>query len=248
MITARKIAETFNTVVIVLTDATLASGQQPIRRPQPNPEWLAPPVDQSPVSEDAKAYDWDPKTGIAQRFIPGQPGGMHTLTGLAHDRKSCVAYDSAVNEDGVMHRSLKLASLQKALKTPEVYGDEDGDLLVIAWGSTKGAIEEAIDRLRASGHRVSSLHLKFIQPMASGIGEIMQRFNKVMTIEANWSDRLDHEMIDAENRRYSELAILLRSRYLVDVDCWSQVTGQPLKPGIVERVLLDKLQIEEVGK
>jgi 2-oxoglutarate ferredoxin oxidoreductase subunit alpha len=248
MITARKIAETFNTVVIVLTDATLASGQQPIRRPQPNPEWLAPPVDQSPVPEDAKAYDWDPMTGIAQRFIPGQPGGMHTLTGLAHDRKSCVAYDSAVNEDGVMHRSLKLASLQKALKTPEVYGDEDGDLLVIAWGSTKGAIEEAIDRLRASGHRVSSLHLKFIQPMASGIGEIMQRFNKVMTIEANWSDRLDHEMIDAENRRYSELAILLRSRYLVDVDCWSQVTGQPLKPGIVERVLLDKLQIEEVGK
>ena len=248
MITARKIAETFNTVVIVLTDATLASGQQPIPRPRPRPEWLAPPIDQSPVPEDARAYDWDATTGIAQRFIPGQPGGMHCLTGLAHDRKSRVAYDSAANVDGVMHRSLKLATLQKTLKTPALRGDEDGDLLVIAWGSTKGAIEEAVDRLRAKGHRVSSLHLKFIQPMASGIGEIMGRFKKVLTIEANWSDRLGHEMIDAENRRYSELAILLRSRYLVDVDCWSQVTGAPLKPGIVERVMLQKLQAEEIEK
>ena len=248
MITARKIAETFNTVVIVLTDATLASGQQPIPRPRPRPEWLAPPIDQSPVPEDARAYDWDATTGIAQRFIPGQPGGMHCLTGLAHDRKSRVAYDSEANVDGVMHRSLKLATLQKTLKTPALRGDEDGDLLVIAWGSTKGAIEEAVDRLRAKGHRVSSLHLKFIQPMASGIGEIMGRFKKVLTIEANWSDRLGHEMIDAENRRYSELAILLRSRYLVDVDCWSQVTGAPLKPGIVERVMLQKLQAEEIEK
>ena len=248
MITARKIAETFNTVVIVLTDATLASGQQPIPRPQPSPDWLAPPYDQSPVPEDAKAYDWDATTGIAQRFIPGQPGGMHCLTGLAHDRKSRVAYDSDVNVEGVMHRSLKLATLQKTLKTPTLHGDDDGDLLIVSWGSTKGAIEEAVDRVRSDGHRVSSLHLKFIQPMASGIGEIMARFKRVMTIEANWSDRLENEVIDAENRRYSELAILLRSRYLVDVDCWSQVTGQPLKPGIVERVMLENLPAEEIKK
>ena len=245
MITARKIAETFNMVVIVLTDATLASGQQPIPRPKPNVDWLAPPVDQSPVPEGARAYDWDPKTGLAQRFIPGQPGGMHTLTGLAHDRKSCVAYDSEVNEEGILHRSLKLAALQKTLKTPELYGDPDGDLLVVGWGSTQGAIEEAIDRLRAAGHRVASLHLKFLQPMASGIGELLGRFKQVMTIEGNWSDHLDHELIDADNRRYSELALMLRARYLVDVDCWSQVTGQPLKPRKVEQAILAKLPSQE---
>jgi 2-oxoglutarate ferredoxin oxidoreductase subunit alpha len=242
MITARKIAETFNTVVIVLSDANLSSGQQPIRRPKPDADWLAPPFDQSPVPEGSLAYDWDARTGIARRFIPGQPGGMHTLTGLAHNRKSCVAYDTDANEEGLMHRSLKLATLQKTLKTPELYGEQQGDLLVVSWGSTRGAIREAVDRLRGAGHKVASLHLKFIQPMAPGIREILARFKKVVTIESNWSDRLDNEFIDEDNRRYSELALLLRARFLVDIDCWSAVTGQPLKPGKVERVMLNMLQ------
>jgi len=244
MITARKIAETFNTVVIVLTDATLASGQQTIPRPKPSADWLAPPVDQSPVPEGALAYDWDARTGVARRFIPGQPGGMHTLTGLAHNRKSGVAYDSAANEDGLKHRSLKLAALQRTLKTPEVYGEQQGDLLLVSWGSTQGAIREAVDRLRKAGHRVSSLHLKFIQPMPGGIGDIFGRFGRVMTIESNWSDRLEDELIDADNRRYSELALLLRARYLVDVDCWSQSSGKPLNPGTVEAAVLARLQTE----
>jgi len=242
MITARKIAETFNMVVVVLTDANLASAQQPFPRPRLQEDWHAPPFDQSPVSEDALAYDWDATTGIARRFVPGQPGGMHTLTGLAHNRKSCVAYDSSVNQEGVMHRSLKLAALQKTLRTPQVYGDDEGDLLVIGWGSSRGSIEEAIDRLRSQGIKVSSLHLKFIQPMASGIREILGRFGKVITIENNWSDRIENELIDDDNRRYSELATLLRARFLVDIDCWSEVKGLPLKPGTVERVILDKLE------
>ena len=245
MITARKIAETFNMVVVVLTDANLASGQQPFPRPKLEKDWHCPPFDQSPVAEDALAYDWDATTGIARRFVPGQPGGMHTLTGLAHNRKSCVAYDSSVNQEGVMHRSLKLAALQKTLKAPEVYGDDEGDLLIVAWGSTKGAIREAVDRLRARDIKVSSVHLKFIQPMASGIREIMSRFKHVMTIENNWSDRYENELIDDDNRRYTELATLLRARFLVDVDCWSEVKGLPLKPGTVERVILEKLKSVE---
>ena len=167
---------------------------------------------------------------------------MHTLTGLAHNRKSCVAYDSAVNQEGIMHRSLKLAALQKTLKTPTVCGDPEGDLLIVGWGSTKGAIEEAVERQRSDGKRVSSLHLKFIQPMASGIREILGRFQKVMTIENNWSDRYENEIIDDDNRRYTELATLLRARFLVDVDCWSEVKGQSLKPGTVERVIVKTLE------
>jgi len=245
MITARKIAETFNMVVVVLTDANLASAQQPFPRPTLDKDWHAPPFDQSPIPEGALAYDWDATTGIARRFVPGQPGGMHTLTGLAHNRKSGVAYDSSVNQEGVMHRSLKLAALQKTLAVPEVHGDDEGDLLVIGWGSTKGAIEEAIDRVRKQGLKVSSLHLKFIQPMASGIREILPRFKKVMTIENNWSDRYENELIDDDNRRYTELATLLRARFLVDIDCWSEVIGSPLKPGTVERVILEQLETLE---
>ena len=242
VITARRIAETFNMVVVILSDASLASSQQPFPRPQFSEAWLAPPVDQSEVAEGGKPYDWNPTTGLARRFIPGQPGGMHTLTGLAHDDLSHVAYDPDTNETSIRARSHKLAALQRTLATPSLFGAEKGDLLVIGWGSTKGAIEEAITNLRAKGRKVSSLHLTFLQPMAPGIKEIMQRFRKVITIEGNWSDDPNDGIIDESNRRHSALAMLLRSRYLVDVDCWSEVRGQPIKPNTIERVILEKLK------
>lgn len=244
VITARKIAEAFNMVVVILTDASLSSSQQPFTRPQFNASWLAPPFDQSPLPEGARAYDWDATTGLARRFVPGQPGGMHTVTGLAHDRDSHVAYDPDINQEGLRARSLKLAALQKTLTPPEIFGGdagESGDLLVVGWGSTKGAIEEAVASLRSEGRKVSSIHLRFLQPMQPGIKEIMQRFGKVMTIETNWSDKPDEEIIDESNRRYSSLAVLLRSRCLIDVDCWSEVRGQPVKPSTIRRVLLAKL-------
>jgi 2-oxoglutarate ferredoxin oxidoreductase subunit alpha len=242
MITARKIAETFAMPVIVLSDASLATAQQPFARPQFSEDWLAPPVDFTPVPGGSKPYDWDPVTGLSRRFQPGQPGGMHTLTGLAHDRASKVAYDPAINEEGLRMRSLKLAALQKTLSPPTVFGGNDGDMLLIGWGSTMGIIEEAVTRLRAQGLAVSSMHLRFIQPLPSGIREILARFRHAMTIEGNWSDKLEDELIDADNRRYSPLAMMLRSRFLVDIDCWSEARGQPIKPGTVVGVVRERLQ------
>ncbi len=241
IITARRIAETFNMVVVVLSDATLATSQQPFPRPVFSESWMAPPVDQSPVPEGARPYDWDDITGLARRFIPGQPGGMHTLTGLAHDRDSHVAYDADSNEQALRARSLKLAALQKTLAPPPVVGDATGDLLVIGWGSTKGAIEEAVGSMRAEGHKVSSMHLRFLQPLPPGIKEVMQGFEQVMTIESNWSDRPGDAIIDETNRRYSALAMLLRARYLVDVDCFSEVRGQPIRPSTIRRAVSDQL-------
>jgi 2-oxoglutarate/2-oxoacid ferredoxin oxidoreductase subunit alpha len=242
VITARKIAETFNMVVVVLSDANLGSSQQPFPRPRFDEAWVAPPVDQSEIPQGHKPYDWDATTGLARRFIPGQPGGVHTLTGLAHDRLSHVAYDSEINRESIHARSLKLAALQKTLKPAPVHGDDSGDLLVIGWGSTKGAIEEAVDGLRAEGRKVSSVHLTFLQPLAPGLKEIMAGFKQVITIEGNWCDDPNDKIIDENNRRFSALAMLLRSRYLVDVDCWSEVRGAPIKPATIRRVLLDKLQ------
>jgi 2-oxoglutarate ferredoxin oxidoreductase subunit alpha len=245
MITARRIAETFNMVVVVLSDASLATAQQPFPRPRFSEDWLAPPVDQNPVPEGAKPYDWDPVTGLSRRFVPGQPNGMHTLTGLAHDRSSRVAYDPEINEQGMHARSLKLAALQRMLAPPQVFGAEDGDLLIVGWGSTRGAIEESVERLRAEGHKVSSLHLSFLQPMPAGIKEILKRFKQVITVEANWSDLPEDPLIDETNRRYSALAMLLRARYLVDVDCWSEVRGRPIKPGSICAALRKRLAREE---
>ena len=241
IITARRIAELFNTVVVVLSDANLATSQTLFPRPVFDDAWVAAPPDQSPVPAGARPYDWDDVTGLARRIVPGQPNGMHTVTGLAHDRQSRVAYDSESNEAGLRARSLKIAALQRTLAPPAIVGDPEGDLLVIGWGSTKGAIEEAVARVRGEGARVSAMHLQFLQPLQPGIGEAMQRFRKVLTVEGNWSDRPTDSVITADNRRYSALAMMLRARYLVDVDCWSQVRGAPMRPAAIADAIRARL-------
>ncbi|HEX6070083.1 MAG TPA: 2-oxoacid:acceptor oxidoreductase subunit alpha [Longimicrobiaceae bacterium] len=241
MVTARRIAEAFRAVVVVLTDANLSTGIQPFPRPHLDPAWHADPIDQSPVPEGGKPYRWDPRTGLSQRFIPGQPGGMFTATGLAHDEGSKVAYTSDVNERGMAMRARKIAVLQSMLKPPAVNGADTGDLLVVGWGSTRGAIEEAVERARSAGLGVSSLHLSFLSPLEPGLKEIFQRFGRVMTVEINYSDEPGAPYITEENRRMGQLAWLLRAQTLVDIDCWTRTHGEPLRPGQILEAIRSKL-------
>ncbi|MBK7584707.1 MAG: 2-oxoacid:acceptor oxidoreductase subunit alpha [Myxococcales bacterium] len=244
MITARQLAETFRGPVMVLTDANLATGQQPFKRPVPQEEWLAPPIDQGDWEAGVPAYAWDERTGLSTRPIPGQKGGEYVLTGLAHDERSKVAYESAINERAMQRRSAKLLTLQSTLKPPQIHGDPSGDLLVVGWGSARGAIEEAVDRIRADGGKVSSLTLRFLSPLEPGLKEIFSRFKRVMTVEINYSDDVSSPGVTEENRRYSQLAWYLRARTLVDIDCWSRVPGIPLPPGDIERELRRRLNVQ----
>ncbi|NIP71568.1 MAG: 2-oxoacid:acceptor oxidoreductase subunit alpha, partial [Gammaproteobacteria bacterium] len=168
----------------------------------------------NPVPPGTLPFDWDETTGLSRRLVPGQPGGMSVTTGLNHGPDGKVRYDYESNQWGHKMRSRKLATLKKALKAPEVYGDEEGDLLVVGWGSTRGAIEEAVDRARAQGISVSSLNLKFLNPLPPGLKEIFSRFRKVMTVELNYSDDWGDPLIDEESRRYAQLATVLRTARL----------------------------------
>jgi 2-oxoglutarate ferredoxin oxidoreductase subunit alpha len=141
-------------------------------------------------------------------------------------------------------RSRKLAVLQSTLSPPEVCGPESGELLLVGWGSTRGAIEEAAEKCRANGLSVSSVNLTFLSPMEPGITEIFKRFKKVMAIEINYSDDPNAPYITEENRRRGQLTMLLRSTTLVDVDCWTRVLGQPLSPGDIIEVIEKKLSEE----
>ncbi len=241
MITARRIAEALRTVVVVLTDANLATGVQPFPRPRLDVRWQGGPPDMSPVAEGALPYDWDNELGLAERFVPGRRGGMHTATGLAHDRTSKIDYSPDVNLEGCRMRARKVAVFQKSLIAPRVHGEESGDLLVVGWGSTRGAIEEAAQRARDQGLRVSSIHLTFLSPMQPGLKEILSRFEKVMTVEINYSDDPTDPHITEENRRLGQLCWLLRAHTLVDVDCWTRVPGEPLKPGQILDAIRAKL-------
>lgn len=233
MITARRLAEAFRTVVIVLSDANLATGVTPFPRPSLDLRWQAEPPDLTPVAAGQQPYGWDPETGLSRRIVPGQPGGMHTVTGLSHDEASRVAYSAGVHQRGNAMRSRKLAVLQQMLAPPPVYGVDHGELLVIGWGSTKGAIEEAVDRARAEGLRVSSVHLRFLSPLESGLRDLFVRFSSVMTVEINYSDDPADPYVTDENRRRGQLALLLRATTLLDIDCWTRVPGEPLRPAAI---------------
>lgn len=247
MVTARKLAEEFRTPVIVLSDANLATGQQPFPKPEVSESWLASPIDQSDWDQEAAPFAWDPETGLSTRPIPGRRHGQFVLTGLAHDEHSHVAYESGINQRAMEMRSRKLAVLAGSLLAPRLHGAGEGDLLVVGWGSTLGAIEEAVDRLRARAAKVSSLHLRFLSPLEPGLKRIFSRFRQVMTVEINYSDPIRPPYLTPETRRYSQLAQLLRAHTLVDIDCWSRVPGSPLPPGLIEQELsrrLDDIQRE----
>jgi len=240
MVTARRIAETFRCVVIVLTDANLASGVQQFTRPELDVRWQQDPIDLSPLPEGLRPYDWDPETGLSRRIIPGTPGGAHTVTGLAHDENSLVSYEPESNERGCKMRSRKLAVFQSTLVPPSVYGDDEGDLRVVGWGSTQGAIEEAVDRAREQGLKVSTCQLTFLSPLEPGLKEIFNRFKQVMTVEINYSDTLGDPYITEESRRIGQLAWVLRAQTLVDIDCWTSCPGQPLRPNDIYNSIIAK--------
>ncbi len=237
IITARQLAEAFRTPVIVLTDANLATGQTLYKRPVPKEEWLAPPIDQSDWHGGTPAYAWNEETGISPRPIPGQKGGEYVLTGLAHTPESHVAYNPQANQVGCDMRSRKIAALEQTLTPPVVHGDESGDLLIVGWGSTLGAIEEAVDRARKKGLKVSSLHLRYLSPMDVGLEEIFSKFKKVMTVEINYSDPIG----SVPHPRPAQLAMMLRAHLMQEVDFWSIVPGQPLRPSQIVEVIEGKL-------
>ncbi|MFT5385428.1 MAG: 2-oxoglutarate ferredoxin oxidoreductase subunit alpha [Saprospiraceae bacterium] len=243
VILARKLAEAFRTPVYLLTDANLATGQQPFPRPEIKKDWFAPPIDQSPWKESVKPYQWDEITGLSKRAIPGQPGGQHTVTGLAHDRLSQVSYKPDENQEASEMRSRKFAAFQKTLNPPIINGEDKGDLLIVGWGSTLGAIDEALEITQKEGIKVSSIHLRFMSPFQPGLKEIFQNFKNVMTVEINYSDSIDNPQFQESNRRYSQLAWVLRARTLVDIDCYSNVEGQPLSPKRIVAAIKNKLGI-----
>ena len=249
---ARKIAEEFRMLVIVLSDANLATGQQLFDRPDVSQTPQRPPLDLSPVPLGALPYDWDPTTGLSQRLIPGQPGGMGVTTSLNHDLNGKACYDSESNQRGHTMRSRKLAALQQSLQPPSVHGAPEGDLLLVGWGSTRGAIEEAVDMARDEGLAVSSLHIQFLSPLPPGLHEIFAGFRQIITVELNYSDDWEDPLITKDNRRYGQLAWMLRAATLLDIDCYAKVPGRPYMPveifGEIQRILGDQPGIESLGE
>ena len=199
--------------VIFLSDGDLANGAEPWKLPD-----LAslPKIEVKFRTDPDGFYPYlrDPETLARPWAIPGTPGLEHRIGGLEkEDVTGNVSYDAQNHEHMVWTRAEKIARIAHEIPDAGVYGDPSGDLLIVGWGSTYGAITHAVKILKQSGHRVSSMHLRHLNPMPANVGPVLARFRRVLVPEMN----------------LGQLLMILRARFLVDAVGLNKVQGRPFK-------------------
>jgi 2-oxoglutarate ferredoxin oxidoreductase subunit alpha len=233
-IEAARIALKYRTPVMVLSDGYIANGAEP---------WKLPDVADLPdigiefatepnhVNAEGEPEFWpykrDPDTLARPWALPGTPGLMHRIGGIEkEDGTGNISYDPANHERMVRLRAAKVAGIAADIPPVEVTGDvDDAEMLVIGWGSTWGAIDGAVNRVRRRGRRVAHAHLTHLNPFPSDLGAVLARYPKVVVPEMN----------------LGQLSRLLRAEFLVDAQSITKVQGSPFTSGELERSLLDQL-------
>ncbi|TFV76971.1 2-oxoacid:acceptor oxidoreductase subunit alpha [Blastococcus sp. CT_GayMR19] len=229
-IEACRMALTYRTPVILLSDGYLANGAEP---------WAIPDVDTlpdlrvdfatAPNGEDGEflPYLRDPETLARPWAVPGTAGMQHRIGGLEKaDKTGNISYDPVNHDFMVRTRQAKIDGIAAGLPPTEV-DDPDGDatVAVIGWGSTYGPIGAACRRIRRSGRSVAQIHLRHINPMPSDLGDVLRRYDRVVCPEMN----------------LGQLAMLLRARYLIDIESHTQVRGLPFRAAELAAVLQDAI-------
>ncbi len=234
-IEAVRIAVTYRTPVILLTDAYLANGSAPWRIPDPAElQRIDPGFADAPnhTDQDGNPVFWpyvrDEATLARPWAPPGLPGLEHRIGGLEKSEGSgAVSYDPANHEHMTRLRHERIRRIAESI--PDVVVDDpDGDarLLVIGWGSTFGAIRAAVEELREGGHHVASAHLVHLHPFPRNLGDVLGRYERVIAPELNMG----------------QLARLLRAEFLVDVRSLSKVQGLPFRASEVVAAVRGELE------
>lgn len=216
-IEAFRIATEFMTPVILLSDGYLANGAEP---------WRIPDVHSLPtfnIKHPTNADEFQPylrdKRLARPWALPGTPGLEHRIGGLEkQDITGDVCYDPENHRHMCEVRARKIAGIAETIPLQKIIGDETGDLLVVGWGSTYGAITSAVERCRGRGLDVSSVHLRYIEPMPRNLGDILKRFKQVLVPEMN----------------LGQLVRRLRAEYLVDAFGFQKVQGKPFMISEIE--------------
>ena len=201
------------TPVILLTDGYLANGAEPWLIPDPAtlPEV---PANFRTDPQGFFPYVRDPGTLSRPWVIPGTPGLEHRIGGLEKEYLTGnVSYAPLNHEQMIRVRARKIAGIVREIPPLEVFGPLEGDLLVLGWGSTYGAITQAVRELQAAGHRVAHVHLRYLNPLPADLGGILQRYKKVLVPEMN----------------LGQLLRLIRAEYLIDAIGFNKVQGRPFK-------------------
>ncbi|MFI9826925.1 2-oxoacid:acceptor oxidoreductase subunit alpha [Streptomyces sp. NPDC051913] len=216
---ATRIALTYRTPVMLLSDGYLANGSEPWRIPEQDelPD-LTVQFAQGPnhTLEDGTEVFWpykrDPQTLARPWAVPGTPGLEHRIGGIEkQDGTGNISYDPANHDFMVRTRQAKIDGID----VPDVEVDDphEARTLVLGWGSTYGPITAAVRRLRAAGESIAQAHLRHLNPFPRNLGTVLRRYDKVVIPEMN----------------LGQLATLIRAKYLVDAHSYNQVNGMPFK-------------------
>jgi 2-oxoglutarate/2-oxoacid ferredoxin oxidoreductase subunit alpha len=218
---ACRIAVKYMVPVIVLSDGYLANGAEPWRIPDLR-ELPEIPVHFRTDPGDFRPYAREPHTLARPWAVPGTAGLEHRVGGLEkQDGTGNVSYDPLNHETMVRLRAAKVEAV--AADVPDVVpaGDPEGDLLVVGWGSTYGAITAALAGMRGRGRRIGHVHLRHLNPLPDNLGEVLGRYRHVLVPELNMG----------------QLRWLLRARYLVDAVGYPKIQGKPFKQAeIAEKI------------
>ena len=210
---AFRLAVRHMTPVVMLSDSYLANSAEP----WPIPDVTGLGSERVPLRVDPEGfqpYVRDEETLARPWAIPGTPGLEHRIGGLSKQEGSGnVAYDPINNERMHELRHAKVARIADEIPAIEVLGPDRGELLVVGWGGTRGAIVSACEEARQDGLPVSNIHLRHLNPFPADLGEVLSRFDKVLVAELN----------------SGQLALLLRAEFLVDAKSLSKVKGQPFR-------------------
>jgi 2-oxoglutarate ferredoxin oxidoreductase subunit alpha len=219
---AVRIAVKFMTPVILLSDGYIANGAEPWRLPKAAdlpaiPVRFATEADR--VDGRFLPYRRDPVTLARPWSRPGTPGLVHRIGGLEkQDVTGNVNYEPGNHEHMVKTRAQKVANIADAIPELTTLGPASGDLLVLGWGSTRGAITGAVNRARKSGLKVSAAFLRWLNPFPKNLPSVLRSFAKVLIPELN----------------LGQLALLVRSRYLIDAQSFTKVQGRPFTSEEIE--------------
>jgi len=215
---ASRIALKYMIPVIVLSDGYLANGAEPWRIPDVS-EIPAIPVKFETNPEGYLPYRRDPVTLARPWAIPGTKGLEHRLGGLEkQETTGNVNYEPLNHEKMVRLRAAKVEAIAQDVPDAEIAGDENGDLLIVSWGSTYGAITAALKAQRILGRRVGHVHLRYLNPLPRNLGDILARFERVLVPEMNMG----------------QLLWVLRAKYLVDAEGFNKIQGRPFKQAEIE--------------
>lgn len=226
-IQAVRIATRYMTPVIVLADGYLVNASEPWRIPDAS--GIEPfPAHRHADAEGASASHRDAATLARGWPVPGTPGLQHRIGGLERDFETGhISYDPDNHQRMTDVRAAKVANIAADIPHQMVeLGDDQGRLAVVGWGSTHGAIHEAVRLLRSEGHEVSHIHLRHLNPFPANLGELLAGFDRVLVPELN----------------NGQLVQLLRARYLVPAEGLSQVTGLPFKVADLEAAFRARLE------